>query len=249
MISRAPSNRVPQALQVSLLYNGEVSITAKMVEQVFLREGYDVVWVTLEDSSPGEHVISLLDLDTAYLNRSHESSFLALREFLSNENVKTIVWLTHESQMHCKDPYQSLILGVARTVRMEVATRIISLEFDSLSKETLGSLTRVYKRIQTDISSDKELDCEYSVRGDSIFTGRYYITPNLPCGILENSSTKAKRLTISTCGLLDTLHWVEYETCPPGPGEVEVDIKYASLNFKVRRSSRPQSIQFRSIQV
>ncbi|KAJ5631672.1 fatty acid synthase S-acetyltransferase [Penicillium longicatenatum] len=231
MISRIqPSTK---SLKVSLLYDGTVSESAKMVEQVFLQNGYIVDWFTLEQGDAShEHVISLLDLETSFFDNISETQFIAFQTYIANSMPKSMVWITRGIQMRCTDPQWSLTLGMIRTLRLELSIPCATFEMTSIDQATLASLIKVQQKVQPPLNTTLEPDYEYSSQGERVFTSRYF--PTEVSTELEDTykQSKSKRLAIATCGLLDTLHWVQFQIHPPGIGELEIEVKYVGLNFK-----------------
>jgi hypothetical protein len=88
-----------------------------------------------------------------------------------------------------------------------------------------------------------EPDYEYSVEDDTVYTSRYYPTA-APCrqDAKHELPNLSKRLTIGTLGLLDTLGWKNVQAPPPGHGEIEVDVKFIGLNFRVGKTQSPNSL-------
>jgi hypothetical protein len=235
MISRCPPTPVVQG-EVSILYNGTINERGRIIERKFLDDGYVVSWFTLTEISASNHnVVSLLDLDEApFFDNISEKSFLAFRKFISDATPQTILWITRDIHMQPENPRWSLILGIARTLRLELSLPFATVGLTAWDSDSLTSLIKIYQTIQSSLPSGSDLDYEYVVRGGSIYTSRYHPTPLATQSISKDKATEvSKRLTIGTYGLLDSIHWVQDDTNPPGPGEVEIDIKYVGLNFRV----------------
>jgi hypothetical protein len=219
------------------------SENASMVGQAFVTAGYNVEWFTLEEMPSSRNVVSVLDLDEPFFDNVSEHNFVAFRNFMAHATPKSILWLTQPTQMQCEDPRYSQTLGVARSMRIEFSLPFITFEMSRCDTEALGSLIRAHKGILSSLDSELEPDYEYSVEDDTVYTSRYYPTA-APCrqDAKHELPNLSKRLTIGTLGLLDTLGWKNVQAPPPGHGEIEVDVKFIGLNFRVGKTQSPNSL-------
>lgn len=234
MISRRQQSTTTDSPKVSFLYDGTFSQSTKMVEQAFLQVGYIVNWFTLEQSDLShEHVVSLLELETSFFEDISEAEFNAFRNFMATSAPKSMLWITHSTQIRCVDPRWSLTLGMMRALRLEFSIPCATFEMISADQATLNSLVKVQQKIQSSPDSALDPDYEYSSDGGKVYTSRYYPGQLSTNCEMAYEQPESKRLTIGTCGLLDTIQWVRCESQPPGSGELEIDIKYVGLNFKV----------------
>ncbi|KAJ5532159.1 fatty acid synthase S-acetyltransferase [Penicillium frequentans] len=233
MISRVQQSTTSDIPKVSFLYDGTVSESKRLVERAFLQSGFIVDWFTLGQSDTShEHVVSLLDVETPFFEDINEANFVAFRTFMTTSTPKSMVWITRSIQMQSRNPQWSLALGMMRTLRLELSIPCATFGMISVDEGTLRSLVKVQRNIQATPTNALEPDYEYSAKGERVFTSRYY--PTQISTILEkaNKQRESKMLTIATCGLLDTLQWVQCETQSPGASDLVIDIKYVGLNFK-----------------
>jgi SAM-dependent methyltransferase len=237
IISRITDTLVSEK-HVSLLHTVVRSDSCLLFEKMLLSAGYTVAWFTLNGistvQSPG-HVISLLDLDAPFFAEMNEEEFLSFRQFISQTSPKSILWITRHIQLECKDPRWSHVLGLGRTLRLELSLPFATVEMDFLDQKLTSSFLNVFESFQSSINSGSEPDYEYSIQGERVYTSRYYPTLldlSQDGEVIEPNMTP-KRLTIGTSGLLDSLHWIPTERIAPGVGEVEVEIRYVGLNFRV----------------
>ncbi|EHA26223.1 hypothetical protein ASPNIDRAFT_171221, partial [Aspergillus niger ATCC 1015] len=241
MLSRVP-HPPPEAETydtVTILTTDSPGSWASEVASRFRQGGHVVNWTTLHDTLPKDQwIISLLDLDGPYLNNLSEERYLALQSFLMTADNSHIIWVTNTSQMACADPRYGLIFGLTRTLRHETATGISLFETDSYTQPAAGALFHVFNKLQRtrQCPDARPADSEFSFFEGVIHVGRCHwmhtkqITPRpeTPC---------PRKLDVSSVGLIDTAHWVpvdghqgELET-----GQVEVDVHYVGLNFRVFR--------------
>ncbi|CAI7578745.1 unnamed protein product [Penicillium pancosmium] len=233
MISRSPGAFIPKC-EVLLLYNGVKDVSACMIEKAFLDEGFRVTWHTFgEPLAANQNIVSLLDLgDTPFLADISEQSFTLLRNMLSESSLNSVLWITREAQLRNDDPRRGLILGLARTIRLELSLPFATCEIQILDSYITKSLVQLEQRMQLAQAQDLEIDYEYAIRGQDVSIGRYYPEDITTVSVADTECSRSKRLRIGTCGLMDTLEWVQEDISAPGEGEVQVDIKYIGLNFK-----------------
>jgi hypothetical protein len=150
---------------------------------------------------------------------------------LSESSPRSVLWITREDD----DPRRGLILGLARTIRIELSLPFATFEIRTLDSNILKSLIRVEQRMQLlqSQAEGSEPDYEYAVRGQDVSICRYYPEEINAVSVADTECSQSKRLKIGTCGLVDTLEWVQEDISAPGEGEVQIEIKYIGLNFKV----------------
>jgi hypothetical protein len=106
--------------------------------------------------------------------------------------------------------------------------------------EQPSSLDRVSQILAAyqDRSSDEDLnpDFEWVVRNGEVLICRYNAFPLLDQLLQEEPSAWSK-LDVATPGRINSLHWVQQPAEDLAPGEVEVQVHAAGLNFRVRHRS------------
>ena len=109
-------------------------------------------------------------------------------------------------------------------------------ETDVLDLEAAESVCQVYDSIKASRESE-ELDPEYefSYQGGVVHIGRCHWTSldkgdEGTTGLVEEMVMK---LDVSTAGLLDTLHWTAIPQGNLGDNDIEIQIRYVGLNFRV----------------
>ncbi|KAM7206563.1 hypothetical protein V8F20_002689 [Naviculisporaceae sp. PSN 640] len=209
------------------------------------------------------NIISVLDMETAptgFFESIDESGFSSFQTFLrSLSATQNVLWLLPPSQMDCNNPCAAHTIGLARTIRSELALRFCTLEIDPL-KESPGNfcclIERVFGRVlssalleQSDLSPySLETDKEFAVHNGVIHIGRYEPF-SLPHEVADRSTTAA----VDTCipqknqsepdsyatvldlakpGRLETLQWrlVQRPSTLP-PDHVEISVRAVGVNF------------------
>lgn len=246
MISRLPTTFLAEGKEICLLYSGQKTERARSVEYAFVRQGYTVNWLTLRENAPSNQpMVSLLDLDDPFFDNLSEQSFLDFQEFVSEKSPESILWITYAAQAQCVDPRWGLVFGIARTIRWEFNLPFATFETTTFDSKSADLLVKVHEKFQTSLASGVLPDYEYSTSADTVATPRYYPTKLTVHDQEKTSSSVPKKLQMGTFGLLDSVQWLPDEGIrSPGPGEVQVDIRYVGLNFRVKvKTSSPMSLR------
>ncbi|KAI4669515.1 Type I Iterative PKS [Alternaria viburni] len=193
-------------------------------------------------------VISLLELDTSILGTIAEPEFEALKKI--SLDAKTVLWLTRGGSPGAGNPAAEMAVGFSRSIcseRGDQAFVTLSLETND-SAEGASHVVRLLEHFHKIGDKSADADSEFVVHNGLIHIPR--IVPQksvnqtlaarakLPEKVaftLGEASPKPRiNLTIQQPGLLDTLYYTE--TAPSStelqPGEVEIEVAAASLNFR-----------------
>ncbi|KAH0435679.1 polyketide synthase [Colletotrichum camelliae] len=219
------------------------------------QKGYTVNRLRLGDKLPDEpqDVVSLLDATHPFFEGISEDRFRAFQGLLKelSSSGAGMLWVTHLSQVGCKDPRFAQIIGTARTIRTESLLDLATCEVDDLQ----GSLTtvlevldrfqarpRVVDESEEGDALDLKPDYEYAIVDGVVKVGRIYPF-SLKSELSEPASERKvgfsddSRVSLSMTkpGRLTTLHWANNsgndEQTLEGD-DVEVQIFAAGLNFK-----------------
>jgi hypothetical protein len=192
---------------------------------------------------PVDHdIVSLLDLETPFFESITESRLSTFQDVLHNNDKRQILWLTKPAQVKCKDPHSAQAIGVARSIRSELAIPFYTLEIDAEEAQFSSLVQKVLKKIRT--CADTELlapDKEYIVDNGVIKIGRYQTFSvkeehNAKSSVVGDQSVKS--LSISRPGSLEALAWIhEPRSQSIGDEEVEIEVRAVGVNFKVSENS------------
>lgn len=234
------------AMHVDMLYRGSISEHGREIEHLLIQNGHTVDWFTLNDLSlqPRNHVISLLEIDAPFFTDIDEATFASFRQFITDSTPTTLVWITKHVQRSCEDPRWSPVLGLARTIRLEHSFPFVTVEMDTSHPESLDALVRIWEQFQLSVDTDSEPDLEYDIREGTVYTCRIHAVSPQATENTNEFLNLPKKLEIGTSGLISSLRWKQYEIREPGFGELEVAVKYVSLNFRVGLAISPRSDQF-----
>ncbi|KAJ5642948.1 uncharacterized protein N7484_005455 [Penicillium longicatenatum] len=219
---------------VTLLHDGLIGNTGKSIQQSFIHRGYTVSWCNLGQDLPGnQSVVSLLELDRPFLHDISKDNWNNIQGLLSGLTSQGVLWVTLESQLQSTDPRYGMILGLARTIRMEASLDFATLEIDGSSQTAAKGIVDVYEHFDSFRQlPGADVDFEYILTGSTIQVPRY-----LPCSL--NSELEAtpdpgdsKVLTVGKYGLLEAMRWVAQETTSLTRDLVEVTPRFLGLNFR-----------------
>jgi hypothetical protein len=115
-------------------------------------------------------------------------------------------------------------------------------ETDIFDKETAQLLSRVIEKLTWSRQTPGvHGEYEFSLYEGAIHVGRcHWIAPT---DRMESQSSKSlpRRLDIESLGSIDTLRWTPFEDPELKGGEVEIDMHYVGLNFRVSPLPPPLS--------
>lgn len=189
----------------------------------------------------GESVISTLDLESHFFLNISEEKFRAFQDLLSEQEHRSILWLTSPSQVSSNNPRSAQALGVARTIRSELTMTFVTLEVDPKENKFGKLVMQVFGKVASQRDDDTLApEREYAVDDGVIKVGRYHPF-SLQTELGERSSLPAANsavtLEIMKPGLMQTVQWSR-KAMPVEIGEDEVEIQTAvvGLNFRVSRT-------------
>lgn len=228
------------AKSVVLLYNTEKHSFALDLASQLEREGYSICWRKLTDQvdlveTADWDIISTIDLEGPYLDEVSEKAYNILISYISSMR-SGILWLTRSSQMECDDPRYGLITGFARCIRTELSLDFATMELQVLDSKSVSSVAAVFQKFRERSSSANfDPEAEYVLHSDVIHVARY--RPVSVVNELEEvlRDDEPKHLKIGQFGQLSSLAWAQKKSTKVKPGEVEVEIHYVGLNFRVWR--------------
>ncbi|KAF4424085.1 Highly reducing polyketide synthase gloL [Colletotrichum fructicola] len=94
--------------------------------------GVDLDFVVLGEELPwGQPVVSLLDLEGSFIHGMSQQGWEDLKKTILSAQDEKVLWVTGACQIECKNPNDSLVLGLARTLRRELSMDFVTLELES----------------------------------------------------------------------------------------------------------------------
>ncbi|KAH8433977.1 Mycolipanoate synthase [Aspergillus melleus] len=224
------------AERVTLLHAAEPSEFASELERLLQNQGVEVdhrKWG--EDLPADQDLISLMDLgERPLLQDISEDDLTNFLRLVDSLQVSTVLWLSPSAQINPKDPQAAQILGMARTIRSELAMSFATLELEDLQPEAAQAVIDVIETLQSSRDDIGELDpdMEWAWSNGALNTGRFHWVPveKALCETADEPETKG--LTIGTPGLLQTLHWASQPLGEPSAEEASIRMTAVGLNFK-----------------
>ncbi|KAF4592341.1 polyketide synthase [Ophiocordyceps camponoti-floridani] len=196
--------------------------------------------------SSGQTVISLLDVDDRHEPVVHgmdEAAFNTLFGLFRANEKETVIWLTRPSQVGCRDPRYSMILGTARTMRTEKNARFYTVEVDEEQNSIAAATGLLTDLLMTPEMlgpglDDGDADWEYAVIDGQVLIPRMH-WQSLSSALVQSKgnrkdtheSSSAVQLRIQKRGMLKSLTWEMRDVRKPSHGEVLVKTKAVGINF------------------
>ncbi|KAF5665038.1 polyketide synthase [Fusarium denticulatum] len=254
MVARVRPRSMKTEKPIILLYDDGEPLAETMSSQLEER-GYTVNRCPLGQPLPDESqdIISLLDASSPFFECIDQNRFVEFQGILQalGASGAGLLWVTPLSQVGCKDPRFSQVIGTARTVRTESLLDFATCEVEDLSRD-LNTVIDVFDRFQArprvaDESEegdalDLKPDYEYAIVDGVVKVGRIYPfslkseliepAPEPKAGLPDIARVD---LTMTKPGRLATLHW---ESCGTDDDkilegdDIEVQVFAAGLNFK-----------------
>jgi hypothetical protein len=194
----------------------------------------------------GSTVISLLELEASVLAKINDEQFEGIKEI--GLDPKHILWVNNGGSLTARNPDAEIVVGLGRTIcseRGDQGFKTLSLEHPRDTSGSVDIISRVVLRMVSHPGSWGE--SEFSQKDGIVHIPR--IDPHRRLNEAMATKTKHQEFktytigqeikphftaTIGTPGLLDTLSYAEDPngTVPLEKGDVEIEIKAGSLNFK-----------------
>lgn len=221
--------------EVTFLYNKEKHAFALDLAVALEQDGTKIHWHQI--GSPGlidgEDNISTVELEQPYFSDISEDDFADFMACLSGLKGG-LLWLTRAAQVDCTDPAYGLILGLARTIRVELSLDFWTTELQHLDSNAIQAATSISRRfLARSPDAGRTTECEFAVHNDTILIGRYDWS-TMPVELeMPLQKDDPKQMVITQPGMLDSLRWIQNAALMLQEDEVEVKISCTGLNFRV----------------
>ncbi|KAI9037690.1 type I polyketide synthase [Aspergillus affinis] len=160
-----------------------------------------------------------------------EKDFRALIRFITHSHSNKILWVTGLAQLAVDNPYFAMVLGFARSLRLELGTLFATLEIESIGESSpWASVVQVFNKIQS--QPRQTLDCEYALLGGTVQVPRF-ITKKSDDVLSLPVDKSSWKLGLAKPGLLSSLQWLRDSRDLPLQGaEVEIAVRASSVNYQ-----------------
>ncbi|KAK7703237.1 Mycolipanoate synthase [Diaporthe eres] len=155
-----PASTPPRPTKITLLRNSEESQLLKDVADILRAKGLEIehcIWG--QQLPPDQDVISFLDLGNKPLMQDlTEEDLTRFLDMIDSLPQATVLWLTPPAQIHAQDPQAAQVLGLARTIRSELAMSFVTLELENTGKGAADAVVQVAQKLQESKEDITELD-------------------------------------------------------------------------------------------
>ena len=241
-----PAARTFQPKSITLLHGSEPHPLEREVESSLRNAGYKVDRCQWGHDPPlDQDLISFIDLSKPLLQEINESELQRFLELIGYLQQSLVLWLTTPAQINCRDPHAAQILGMARTIRAELAMPFATLELESNSKGAASAIVDVLQKIQRDREDtfDLEPDLEYAYANEVLNISRFHRTPIVEALTADSSdSIDAKEVVLGKRGFSDAPQWKGQKLYDLAPDEVQVRIVTVGINSPDILSDRHKTI-------
>ncbi|KAL8836758.1 MAG: hypothetical protein Q9170_002787 [Blastenia crenularia] len=233
IVSR-PARDVASSKTLTLLCDDVSSPMARQVEAAFVHKGYSIDHCTINDLPPAnQDIVSVMDLNAPFFDKISPENLTAFQRYLGNLKSSGILWVSRSSQVGCKDPRYSQVLGAARTVRSELLIDFATFEIDDLNEAALEALTAVFSKFQIRTKGPElDPDMEFALVEGAINIPRYHWISVADELATAPEEELPRKLEIGKTGVLQTLQWVQRAPVVLQDDHVEVEPCAIGLNFK-----------------
>ncbi|CAG8364717.1 unnamed protein product [Penicillium salamii] len=213
----------------------------------------EVVPLRNADPNSTQFCIMLTDLSKSSLATPTELEWASIKKI--SHGGAGILWITRGAGGEiCTNPEASLVQGFARTIRSETGDRpVVTLDLDGTyllgAEDTADFIVNAVLRLELSTSSSDAIEQEFIERRGVLHIPRVIEDVQVSKKIQTGNGSQtaqpkpsprrleelgSSRLFVETPGLLDTLHFApdDRTNSPLQPGQMEVDVKAAGINFK-----------------
>ena len=188
-----------------------------------------------QDFPADQDLISFIDLDAIpVLQNVNEENLARLLRLVDSLQQCNVLWLMHSAQIHSTNPHAAQMLGLARTIRSELAMSFATFELEDTGKGVTEAIVKTMRNLQLSREDTLELDAdmEYVWADGAVNVSRFHW---IPVGKALSETAKApetRQLDIGTPGLLQSLHWTGQPLAELAPNEANITMTTVGLNFK-----------------
>nr|BBL33416.1 putative polyketide synthase [Lachnum palmae] len=169
-LKTAPSN----TKKITLLSPKDDHPLVGAVRASFQERGIECSTCNFEDNFPdGQDIISLVDFGEPFIYNFTEARFQSFVKKISAFKG-SMIWVTPQVD---KDPNTSMIIGLTRTLRVELRKDITTVEVDTEDPDVGKALLKIYQGLGSRLKSkDVDPDYEYAIVEGEIKIPRLYWT-------------------------------------------------------------------------
>ncbi|KAF7551441.1 hypothetical protein G7Z17_g5025 [Cylindrodendrum hubeiense] len=217
---------MPEDTAVTLLYKSMKPNLALELARVLQADGITTYWQEIGDKECHNEchgdIISVVDLEAPFFGNISQKDYEIFMEYLSA--VKGgVLWLTGLAQIGCTNPAYGLVLGLARTIRVELSMDFWTVELDTFDTSTADTIASIARKFRRRSLTNHVMDKEYSLSDGIVYVGRYHWTSLHTELESRPQDDDPKQLVVGQAGLIDSLHWVQHQRTVLQADEVEIE--------------------------
>ncbi|KAI8933687.1 hypothetical protein NX059_009406 [Plenodomus lindquistii] len=224
-----------KALSLLVRDSNQPSAISNALLSEFRRAGYNVSLSSLREPpiSPVD-TVSLLDIDgpRTFFEDLDEKGLRGLIRFITHARGQQMLWLTGLAQVTTKNPHHAMVLGLARTLRLELSSHFATMELDiGADLAPFGTVVKVFDQIQRQSKRDVA-DCEYALVNGTVQVPRY-VTRTAGQVVTMPDDRVCRKLHVGKPGILASLQWQEgLRDLHLGEGEVEINVRSSAVTHQ-----------------
>jgi acyl transferase domain-containing protein/SAM-dependent methyltransferase len=213
------------------------------VSQKLESRGYTVNKCQFGDevAPKSDHVISLLDEDSPFFEDIDKHRFRTLQKLIANIGERGLFWITRPSQMESYDPRYATVIGAIRSIRHEDTIAFATCEVQDVSA-SLDEVADAFTHFQNGQEDDFfRPNYEYAIVDGTINVPRFYPFTFDDERVSSHVANERVSLVAEKPGRLASLTWESRRSEPLIGDQVDIEVFYAELSYKVRSLKRDQN--------
>lgn len=199
---------------------------------------------SLSEANIAGKVVVFLAPEKNLLLDPSEELFTTLRNILLNAG--SVLWV-HKTGMNEHDVENSMAVGLARSIRSETSSKVVTLGLHTSGKEDAAetkAILDVLRLVWSEDDSSFKADREFEEKDGQIMVPRVYDDDEMNTFIHRESQEtsvfqqpfdqpgRRLKMIIASPGALDTFYFVDEDVPALGDKQVEVEVKATGMNFK-----------------
>ncbi|KAI6827416.1 polyketide synthase [Hortaea werneckii] len=220
-----------------LTFNDFLDDVAGALKQAIRAAGFEIdhcVW--------GEHVpldqslISLVDLerDKPLLQDIGDDDLRIFLDLIDAVLQTTVIWLNKPAQVSSADPNAAQMLGLARTLRAELAMHFATVEMADPTLNGMSAVVHLMCMLQRGSAlpeNSLDQDMEYVWAHDAMHVSRFHFQPVDEALMEMSPKFDVKTLVPLQRGMLSSLKWIGTRMLPLAEAEVQIRMSAVGMNF------------------
>ncbi|KAH8884913.1 beta-ketoacyl synthase domain-containing protein [Thozetella sp. PMI_491] len=221
------ATRLAAVTKVNVLCRDSLHPVVSEATDLLTARGFNLEFFIIGQELPQTGpTLCLLDLEGAYLYSMQASEYAAFKQSLLSVQDGGMLWVTGASQIDCKDPNFSLILGAARTLRRENSIDLVTMELEHFDKNGWAATADMLATFANrKLSREMDRDSEYVLHNGLVKIGRFHKVKISEMLLGERNQNASREVAVERPGAIQLLHWVETNQSPLTGNCVNIDVR------------------------